>query len=113
MYSVVRVQIDAADEHGRISRGSGNDDLLRTTLQVEGGILDPWTRQRRQHPYRPMGFFLAEVFVHRKRYSIYHKSQQRSGGRFFNLLHGMGMRRDGTNAKFILFIVSTKGSPTR
>ena len=37
---LVGIQVDSADEHGGISRGGRDDDLLGTTLQVEGGLLD-------------------------------------------------------------------------
>jgi len=37
---VIGFQVDTNDEHGGISAGSGDDDLLGTTLQVSRGLLD-------------------------------------------------------------------------
>lgn len=37
---VVGVQVDTDDEHGGISAGSGDDDLLGSALQVSRGLLD-------------------------------------------------------------------------
>jgi len=37
---LVSIQVDTADEHGGISRRSRDDDLLGTTLQVKGSLLD-------------------------------------------------------------------------
>lgn len=37
---LVRIQIDAANEHGGVSGGSGDDDLLGAALQVGGGPED-------------------------------------------------------------------------
>lgn len=37
--AIVLVLVDAHDEHGGIGRGSRDDDLLGTTLQVGGGLL--------------------------------------------------------------------------
>jgi hypothetical protein len=36
---VVRLKVDTADEHGCVSRGRRNDDLLGSTLQVGRGLL--------------------------------------------------------------------------
>ena len=36
---LVGLLVDAHDEHGGVCRGSGDDDLLGTTLQVGGGLL--------------------------------------------------------------------------
>ena len=46
---VVRVKVNAADEHGGIGRRSGDDDLLGTTLQVGRGPKHPdnYVRYRR------------------------------------------------------------------
>jgi hypothetical protein len=35
---LVGLLVDAHDEHGSVGRGSGDDDLLSTTLQVGGGL---------------------------------------------------------------------------
>ena len=37
---IVRVEIDTANIHGSVSRGSRDDDLLGTTLDVGGGLVD-------------------------------------------------------------------------
>lgn len=37
---VVGVQVDTNDEHGGISAGSGDDDLLGTAFQMSRGLLD-------------------------------------------------------------------------
>jgi len=36
---LVGLLVDTHDEHGGVSRGSGDDDLLGATLQVKGGLL--------------------------------------------------------------------------
>ena len=38
---VIRVKVNTADEHGSIGGGSGDDDLLGTTLQVGRGPKHP------------------------------------------------------------------------
>lgn len=37
---LVRVQVDTTDEHGCVGGRSGDDDLLGTTLQVSGSLVD-------------------------------------------------------------------------